>query len=350
MKRMLAKAVMLIWAAGVCQGQAPGGGTSSQSRAAQLPLQGGEAGNGAVAAQPGVIQVSGAYAGSVAGGAVPAGAIRLTVADAVKRGLATNLGPISANDSARAARDERLQALSALLPNIAANASDTVTQVNLAAYGFQFHIPASVGFSIPTVVGPYNYSSLQGTLSQSVFDMVQRRNWQAAKEQERAAVFSAKDAREMVVLAVGGTYLQTLSTAARVASQQAQVDNARAIYNQAQVRKSAGTNARIDVTRSLVELQMEQQRLSSLNADYRKQVIALARIIGLPQDREIVLTDALDSGGHGITGYAAIHSSGVHASSRSGGNGARRLGRLNGRCRRRVPNGCLRLRSMATMV
>jgi outer membrane protein TolC len=125
--------------------------------------------------------------------------------------------------------------------------------------------------------------------------MVQRRNWQSAKASEQAAALSAKDARELVVLAVGGTYLQTLATAARVASQKAQVDNSQAIYNQALVRKAAGTNARIDVTRSQVELQTEEQRLSSLSADYRKQVISLARLIGLPQDREIDLSDALDS-------------------------------------------------------
>ncbi len=269
------------------------------SHAAQLPLSGGSGNGGSVSTQQTPtqtsVQVGGAYTGSVPGDTLPPGPISLTIADAVKRGLQTNLGPISANDAARAARDQRLQALSALLPNIAANASDTVTQINLAAYGFQFHLPANVNFSIPTVVGPFNYSSLQGTLSQSVFDLVQRRNWQSAKAGERASVLSAKDARDMVVLAVGGTYLQTLATAARVASQKAQVDNAQAIYNQALVRKAAGTNARIDVTRSLVELQTEQQQLTSLSADYRKQLIGLARLIGLPQDREITLADALDS-------------------------------------------------------
>ena len=81
--------------------------------------------------------------GQRSGQNLPPGPIRLTLADAVKFGLSANLGPISANDSARAARAERMQALSALLPNISANASDTVTQVNLAAYGFQFNVPAS---------------------------------------------------------------------------------------------------------------------------------------------------------------------------------------------------------------
>jgi outer membrane protein TolC len=298
MKQMLSKASILaaLLGVGICRAQtAVGGGSAGTSHATQLPLSGGIANSGSVGTQQTSVQVSGSYAGSVPGDQIPPGPINLTIAEAVKRGLSFNLGSISANNAAREARDQRLQALSALLPNIAANASDTVTQINLAAYGFSFHIPANIGFSIPTVVGPYNYSSLQGTLSQSIFDLVQRRNLQSAKASERSSVLSAKDARELVVLAVGGTYLQTLSAAARVASQKAQVDNAQAIYNQAVVRKAAGTNARIDVTRSLVQLQTEQQQLSSLKADYRKQLIGLARLIGLPQDHEIVLADALDS-------------------------------------------------------
>ena len=95
----------------------------------------------------------------------------------------------------------------------------------------------------------------------------------------------------MVVLAVAGTYLQIAAASAQVESQRAQVMNAQSIYNQAVVRKAAGTNARIDVTRSLVELQTQQQRLNSLLAGLRKQKIALARLIGLPFDRELILSE-----------------------------------------------------------
>ncbi len=239
------------------------------------------------------IQVTGAYAGSGPVSNAPTGAITLRLADALKLGLAANLGAISAGNSIRASRAERIEALSALLPNISANASETVTQVNLAAYGFQFKLPPGINFSIPSVVGPFSYSQLQGALSQSIYDPVQRRNWKASKESERAAQLSAKDSRELVVLAVGGTYLQTIALAARVESQRAQVANAQAIYQQAVTRKAAGTNSKIDVTRSLVELQTQQQRLSSLDSDSRKQKIALARMIGLPQDRAIILSEPL---------------------------------------------------------
>jgi outer membrane protein TolC len=239
------------------------------------------------------IQVTGNYGGSVPSSNVPGGPITLALADALNLGMKANLGNISADNSVRASRAERIQALSGLLPNISANASETVTQVNLAAYGFQFKLPPGLNFSIPSVVGPFSYSQLQGSLSQSIYDPVQRRNWKASKESERASILSAKDTRELVALAVGGTYLQTVAAAARVESQRAQVDNAQAVYNQAVVRKTAGTNSKIDVMRSLVELQTQQQRLSSLEADLRKQKIALARVVGLPQDRELILTEPL---------------------------------------------------------
>lgn len=285
----------------------PAGQTGGTTRATPLPASGrtGPAGSVAVdqSANQGTgvatinssVQVSGDFSGSVPSQNVPPGAIQLSINEAVKRGLEANLGPISASNSVSIAQAQRGQTRSALLPAIGINASETVTQIDLAAYGFQFNPPPSLGFSIPSVVGPFSYSQAQATLNQSLLDLVARRNWKASQETERASVLSAKDARETVVLAVAGTYLQTVATAARVASQQAQVDNAQAVYNQAVIRKQAGTNARIDVVRSLVELQTQQQRLSSLQSDLRKQKIAFARLIGVPLDRELILTEPLAS-------------------------------------------------------
>src|SRR5690242_15152730 len=300
----------LVLGAGSAAGQAmtSSAGASESGRAVQLPESGRSGQAGSVEAQqsasPGSgvatvnssIQVTGNYSGSVPLSNVQSGPVTLTLADALKLGMKANLGSISADNSVRTSRAERIEALSALLPNISANASETVTQVNLAAYGFQFKVPAGLNFSIPSVVGPFSYSQLQGSLSQAIYDPVQRRNWKASKESERASILSAKDARELVALAVGGSYLQTVAAAARVASQRAQVTNAQAVYNQAVVRKSAGTNSKIDVMRSLVELQTQQQRLSSLEADLQKQKIALARVVGLPQDRELILSEPLTAG------------------------------------------------------
>jgi outer membrane protein TolC len=303
----LARTLVACLTASCAWAQLPGAGSQPSSRALPLPLSGTSHQAGSVvtqqnASQAGAntinssVQVEGALAGSVPSATPSSGPVTLTLADAVKYALQWNLGPITADNSTRAARAERIQALAALLPHISINASDTVSQVNLAAYGFQFKTPPGLNFSIPSVVGPFNYASLQGSLNLSVYDPVQRRNWQAAKQTEEASLLSARDTRELVVLAAGGAYLQTVATAARVTSQQAQVKNAQAIYRQAEIRKQAGTNARIDVTRSLVEFQTEQQRLAFLQADLQKQKILLARIAGIPLDRELTLSEPLTSG------------------------------------------------------
>lgn len=244
-----------------------GTGAAGSNRATPLPAsgRGNQAGSveaqqsaaaGGVATVSSSVQVSGNFAGSVPSVA-GTGPVHLTLAEALKLGLAANLGAVSANNSVRASRAERIQALSALLPTISANATETVTQVNLAAYGFQFKLPPGTNFSIPSVVGPFSYSQLQGALSQSIYDPVGRRNWKASKEGERASVLSARDTRELVVLAVGGTYLQTIAAAARVDSQRAQVNNAKAVYDQVsrgkvqeQIRRSTSCDRSLNCRRN----------------------------------------------------------------------------------------------------
>ena len=285
--------------------QIPGAaGAPMSSRPLPLPSSGRENVSGSVSVQqsatsggPETIssstEIGGSFRGSVPGENVPSGTITLTLGEAIHRGLETNLGALTANYSSRTAAAQRAQQLSYLLPNISVGASETATQINLAAYGFRLSAPPGINFSIPSVVGPFGFFQAQGNVSATIWDPVQRRNWQASKETERAAILSARDARELVVLAVSGGYLQLLATAARVDSQRAQVDNAKAVHQQAEVRKTAGTNARIDVVRTLVELETQQQRLNALQADVRKQKIALARLIGLPLDHELILSEAL---------------------------------------------------------
>jgi outer membrane protein TolC len=302
--RNIFPAVLAVSLAPVAWGQFGGAGAQRSTPANQLPPSGRQAPGDVVTQQqaapsPGAnvvnssIQIGGDFQGSVQNGKLPPGSVTLTLADAVKLGLAANLGVLTADDTTRAERAERIRALSNLLPAISIDATETSTQINLAAFGFRFNLPPGTGFSIPTVVGPFQYFQLLGNLSQSIWDPVARRNWHASKESERASNLSARDTRELVVLAVAGAYLQTVATAARVVSQRAQVDNAQAVYHQAEVRKEAGTNARIDVTRTLVELQSQQQRLNALESDVRKEKIAFARLIGVPLDRELILSQPL---------------------------------------------------------
>jgi outer membrane protein TolC len=84
------------------------------------------------------------------------------------------------------------------------------------------------------------------------------------------------------VLAVGAAYLQVLAGRARVASGGVLLETANALYQQSSERRDVGLVARLDVDRSQIQMLTQQQRLVSLQNDFAKQKINLARMVGLP--------------------------------------------------------------------
>ena len=252
-----------------------------------------QTGSLAVTPTGGPTQAPGAFQGSVPSGAPSSGPLSLSLDEAVKRGLRYNLGAINSQQSLRQAQGESIVALSPLLPNLSANLLEVDQQIDLAAFGFKFKTPPGSGFSIPTIVGPFNYFDLRGNLTQKLADVQALRTYQSSREARRAADFSVQDSREFIVYVVTAGYLQVIAESARVDSAKVQVESAQAIYQQALDRFTSGLSARIDMTRSQVELQTQQQRLTSEQAAYAKQKIALARLIGLSPGQEIILADAL---------------------------------------------------------
>ncbi|MGO9337837.1 MAG: TolC family protein [Terracidiphilus sp.] len=243
---------------------------------------------GASVVQP-FIMVTGNYQGSVPGTPVAGGPLLLSMADAVRRGLQTNLGVITSDVASSTVRAQRLEVLSQMLPQVSASAGESVMQVNLASYGFN-----AISSSIPPVIGPFQYVQAQANFNWNALSLTNFRNVQAANAVDRATRLNLRDARELVVLAVGGSYLQVVSAAARIESQRRQVEYAQAIYDRANTQLTAGTNTRVDLTRSRVQLQAEQERLLSLEGEYDQQKIAFARLIGLPQNTDIVFTEPLE--------------------------------------------------------
>jgi outer membrane protein TolC len=104
---------------------------------------------------------------------------------------------------------------------------------------------------------------------------------------------SADDARDLVVLAVGGTYLEVIATQAKIEAAVAQLNTANALYKQASEQRLAGVVAQTDLNRSQIQMLTQQQRLVSLRNDYAKLMINLARLTGLPPNAEFVTSDAI---------------------------------------------------------
>jgi len=234
-----------------------------------------------------------AFRGSVNAPAPSNQPVQLSLDDALQRGLRYNLGGVTALENSRQAQGASIAARSLLLPNLSGSLRETVQQIDLAAFGFSFKLPPGAGFSFPPVLGPSNYFDLRGALTQRVADLQAWRTYQSSREAQRGADLSAVSAREMVVYVVTAGYLQVLAESARVDSAKVQVASAQSIYQQAQDRFTSGLTAKIDRTRSQVELQTQQQRLTTEQAAYAKDKIALARLIGFSSGQDLILTDAL---------------------------------------------------------
>jgi outer membrane protein TolC len=225
--------------------------------------------------------------GSVPSGKVDPNPVSLTLLDAIDRGLKYNLGIVLSQQGNNTAAAERLRSFSSLLPNVSARIADSSQQINLAAYGF----PVAPGQS--PIIGPFNVFDARALVSQNVLDFNAINKVRAADANVSAAKFSYQNARDLVVLAVGATYLQALANQSRVEAAQAEFNTATATYKQAVDQKKAGVIPGIDVLRAQVDMQARQQRLVVAQNDLDKQLLQVGRVIGLPPAQSFVLADKI---------------------------------------------------------
>jgi outer membrane protein TolC len=226
------------------------------------------------------------YTGSFSNEKVVPGVLPLTVMDAIDRGLKYNLGLYTSQTTQQAVQAARLQSLANLLPNLSAQATTTEQQINLATFGIT--VP---GF--PTIVGPFNVVDLRAELTAPILDFQAINKLRSANQSVSAAQLGYRNSRELVVVAVGVGYLQALTAEARVATVEAQLKTAQALYQQALDQKNAGVVPAIDLLRAQVEMQAQQTRLVATKNQFDEDKLQLARIIGMPTGQEFSLAQKI---------------------------------------------------------
>ena len=214
------------------------------------------------------------FAGSVPAKAVP-GVLSLSLRDAIDRGLKQNLGVLLSSADIRSARGQRWEALSALLPHVEATPYIADSKINIDELGF----------------GPFSYFDARAAVTQSLFDWKSINATRAANQSLKSAAYTFKDARDLVVLAVGYTYLQAIADEARIETTEAQVKTAQALYDRATGQINAGTSPDIDGLRTKVELQTRQQQLIQAKNNFAIQKLTVARVIGLAPGQEFEFSD-----------------------------------------------------------
>lgn len=224
--------------------------------------------------------------------------IKLSLDDAVRRGLENNLGLKEAESGEKLFQGEKNIALQEFLPTINLSGGTGVFQHNLAAQGFGPGVLKQFGRlfpnGLPTGLSLITKDDLtQGQLSyqQTLFSGVVIAGWKAAGAAARSAYFQKMSARGTVVQDVATAYLRCIADAS-------EVDNATALAKADQVQyeheheaHAAGTAANLDELRARVQLQSQQQVLIAAQNSREKDLILLKREIGIDPGQQIVLTD-----------------------------------------------------------
>jgi outer membrane protein TolC len=216
--------------------------------------------------------------------------IRLSLQDAIARGLRYNLGLVESEHASSDVRAERLRALSALLPQISANAKAAYESISYQEIGLK--LPPIPGLpSLPATSGGFGYQDLRVAVSQQLFNRELRERYQARKQDEQASALSVKDARDVVVLAVGTAYFQAVATAARVETAKAQLASAQEFDQLTANRVKSEVSPEIESLRAQVERQSAEQRLTNVSNQLEIDKLTFARITGLAVDQVFELTD-----------------------------------------------------------
>lgn len=216
------------------------------------------------------------------------GALPLSLADAVNRGLAHNLAALLQEQQVNAATSAGRDALSAVLPHISVAMRQSRQTTNLAAFGF-------TGFGgLPNLVGPFGVFDARLSLSTPLFDASAFGALRAERALSDAAHADYRQVREAVILTVGDAYLEAVADQARVVAARAERDTAETLARLADDQKTAGLIAQIDVLRQQVQVQAARARLIAIENEYAKQKLALGRAIGLPANQTIELTTTAD--------------------------------------------------------
>jgi outer membrane protein TolC len=226
------------------------------------------------------------FLGSVPSGRPSPGTLPLTLPEAIRSGLRTNLGLLLSREATQVARSNRVRALSRLLPLVEGGLSGAEQELNLKTMVGPKTLPPT----IPSIAGPFDVFDARASVSVTVLNLSALEGERSAARTLASAGFSYQQARDTVVLAVGNAYLVAVASKAQARAAAAELRTAQALYQLAVDRERAGLSPEIDTLRALVELKTRQENLLAAENSHATDKLTLARAAGLPTGQAFALT------------------------------------------------------------
>ena len=221
------------------------------------------------------------------------GALPLSLDEAIDRGQKRNLQMQLSIQNERMVHGQVLTVENNLLPNLTVQGNVETQEIDLAALGFKASSLAEFGFAPGSINTIVKVSTLEGQIKidQQLFNVPAYYLYRAARKADSVANFTVLNMRGGVVLGVATQYLLALADASQIQNAQSLEKADEVVLQQASASREAGVGTRLDELRARVQLQTQQQTLINAENTFEKDKIALNRLMGLPADQEITLTD-----------------------------------------------------------
>ena len=218
--------------------------------------------------------------------AVQPHALRLTLRDAIERGLRANLQILVAETHLEEAQATGKRARALLLPKVYGESTASIQNRSLRAFGI-----SAPGF--PNVVGPFSLYDFRVYVNQPVLDLSAYHLYKGSQRQEEAARLSREDARAVITRAVSALYLSGQSAEARTEAARTRVATGEALLKLARDRRDVGVATGVDVLRAEVALTNGRQRLLEAENSASQVLLRLARATGISLSTSIELAEPL---------------------------------------------------------
>jgi outer membrane protein TolC len=225
--------------------------------------------------------------------------LKLSLDDAIQRGLKNNLGLQEAQNGEKVLHGVKSEATQEFLPTIWLTGDTGYYMHDLAALGFGPKVIAEFAPLFPGGKMPAGLSNItrddltEGQIhySEILFSGPVIEGWKAAGAAERSAYFNKMSARGEVVQQVATAYLRAIADESQVENAKALVAEAQLLLDHVHAAHEAGTAANLDELRARVQLEAQQQALIAAQNQQAKDLILLKREIGIAPGQEMTLTD-----------------------------------------------------------
>ncbi|HJV66007.1 MAG TPA: TolC family protein [Geomonas sp.] len=216
----------------------------------------------------------------------PPASVRLTLEDAISRGIEANLALLTAVTRVAEAEGTHERQLSKYLPHARLEPSFTYQSINIRALGINFS-------GAPSVVGPFTTWDFRAYADQSIIDLQAYHQIKASDKEKQARVQDYRDVRSQVIREVAGQYLQVQSLIAQADAAQSRAVTSETLEKLARDQHDAGVATGVDVLRAQVQLANDRQALLVAQNAVKQASMTLARSIGLSPGTPLVLAEPL---------------------------------------------------------